>query len=356
MRVPDAPKKYFYSNVRKPSLESLGDYGRGFQAPTPLREDIQMIVDRKTRDINRYLTHLQAGQVYYLGLPAGAHVQAKLAALGFSVPLVAGERLLPLASKGAASRRNANGYEIVHRDQPMEVAYRQISWTWTEFHGRDNRVERTEVKEVPYRRYPRTKIAPYSVELQIYVRADGTCLAAAGPFRVSNSLDAAATNTANMLIEQIGAYQVLDDAFTAAVTAPIRRLNWHLLPPGRNPWQSARAAVARVVAQTGERNRVVTNARFEAIGGYHPQFVAIGLGGFDGYVVFGFPRFGFCVLESRQVNNATYVLRENDWEAVSQFSKAEILSESAHRARLVHRSGWFDELANMLAPPSRDAA
>jgi hypothetical protein len=315
-----------------------------------------MIVDRKTRDINRYLTQLQAGQVYYLGLQADADVQAKLAVSGFSVPLRKGERLLPPTSKGPASRRNANGYEIIHRNRPMEVAYRQISWTWTEFHGRDNRVERTEVKEVPYRRYPRTKVAPYSIELQICAGADGTYIVVAGPFLVSDSLDAAATNTANMLIEQIGAYEVLDDGFTATASAPIRRLNWHLLPPGQNPWQSARAAVDRVVEQVGERTRRVINARFEAVGGYNPQFVAIGLGGFEGYVVFGFPRVGFCVLESRQVNNATYVLRESDWEAVSQLSKAEILSESAHRARLVHRNGWFDELASLLAPPSRDAA
>ncbi|MDY7511501.1 hypothetical protein SPJ20_24430, partial [Ralstonia wenshanensis] len=125
-----------------------------------------MIVDRRTRDINRYLSHLNQDETYYLGLRVRPEHAARVAALGFSSPLIPGERLLPPARAGAASRRNADGFDIVHRDRPKETAYRQISWTYSQWHG-DRQVEVTEVKDVPYTRYPRTKVPPYSIELVI---------------------------------------------------------------------------------------------------------------------------------------------------------------------------------------------
>ena len=63
---------------------------------------------------------------------------------------------------------------------------------------------------------------------------------------------------------------------------------------------------------------------------------------------FGFVRKGLCVLESPHVNNATYVLPMESWEAVSQMSKAEILDTEAHTARLVHTRAWFDALDEVL--------
>ena len=52
------------------------------------------------------------------------------------------------------------------------------------------------------------------------------------------------------------------------------------------------------------------------------------------------------ILESVFPNNATYVLQDN-WEKISQLSKAEILSQNLHKARIVHSESWkknFDAL------------
>ena len=119
-----------------------------------------MMVSRKTRNINRDLAHLRAGEQYFLGLSLNTIQPQRLERAGLGVHPANGTRVLPPATSGAASRRNANGFDIIHRDQPKETRYRQISWTWTEHHGRDT-VERTGVKDVPYLRYPRTFIPPY---------------------------------------------------------------------------------------------------------------------------------------------------------------------------------------------------
>lgn len=313
-----------------------------------------MIVERKTRDINRYLSHLPEGERYYLGVRLHPEHARRLEALGFSSPLVVGERLLAPA-RGAASRRNANGFDIVHRDQPMETAYRQISWTYTQRHGK-HEVEVTEVKDVPYQRYPRTKVLPYSIELVVSADLGGAHCIVAGPFKRTDAQTAAATNTANMLFEQFGSFEVLDTSMSPSVDVPVRRLNWKLLPPGKNPWKSAWPSLETVIAKGRGKSREVIAARFTEVGKYHPEFIAIGLGGFDDYVVFGFPSRGICVLESRFTNNATYVLAHASWEVISQMTKAEILSESVHEDRLIHDRTWFDELGELLGRPSADAA
>ncbi|AQV92664.1 hypothetical protein BJN34_02005 [Cupriavidus necator] len=314
-----------------------------------------MIVARRTRDINRYLTHLAEGATYFLGLRVSAEDSGRLEALGFSVPLQRGESLLPPARRGAASRRNAEGFDIVHRDQPMETAYRQISWTYIQRHG-TREVEVTEVKSVPYHRYPRTNVAPYSVELLVSVAPTGTHCIVAGPFQRTDSQTTKATNTANMLVEQFGSFEVLDSSLRPPANLQVRRLNWKLLPAGKNPWQSAWPSLQTVIQKSRGKSQQVIEARFVEVGKYNPEFVAVGLGGFDDYVVFGFPSLGICVLESRFTNNATYVLALANWEIVSQMTKEQILSASAHRDRLIHNGDWFAALAGVLNRPSASAA
>ncbi|AOI84138.1 hypothetical protein QZM64_19675 [Burkholderia cepacia] len=313
-----------------------------------------MIVERKTRDINRYLLHLPEGKKYYLGVRVLPEHARRLEALGFSSPLVIGERLLPPA-RGAASRRNANGFDIVHRDREKETAYRQISWTYTQRHG-NREVEVTEVKDVPYYRYPRTKVPPYSVELVVSADPAGAHCVVAGPFEHTAAPAAVATNTANMLYEQFGSFEVLDTSMSPSVDVPVRRLNWKLLPTGKSPWKSAWPSLETVIEKSRGKSREVVAARFSEVGKYGPEFVAIGLGGFNDYVVFGFPRMGICVLESRFTNNATYVLAHANWEVISQMTKAEILSESVHEDRLIHDRNWFDGLAAVLGRTSANAA
>ncbi|MFM0048356.1 hypothetical protein [Caballeronia grimmiae] len=314
-----------------------------------------MMVNRKTLNINRHLAHLRAGEQYVLGVPLESISEARMTRAGLGAAPEAGSRVLPPATGGAASRRNANGFDIIHRNQPKETRFRQITWTWKERHGRDT-VEQTGVKDVPYLRYPRTAVPPYAVEFQVQARSDGTRFVVAGPFTVGTDFDAVATNTANVFREQFGGFEVLTVNLGQWVATPVRRVNWELLPPGRSPWLAAKPALDRVVMGAPAGNRGVIAARFSAIGGHTPEFVAVGTAGFDGYAVFGFLRLGFCLLESRLVNNATYVLSDTDWERVSQLSKAEILAQAAHRGRLIHTRNWFDELAQLFAGPSRRAA
>ncbi|ASL73565.1 hypothetical protein G7939_16900 [Ralstonia solanacearum] len=308
-----------------------------------------MQINRKTRNIAKYLNHLQPSELYMLGLALNADIEKRLEELGFNSPLIPGQSLLPPARKGPACRRNAEGYDIVHRDRPMETMYRQVEWHWAQFVGRHGTKEMSKIVDVPYQRYPRTHVAPYSTELEIKVRDDGKVFVLAGPFANDEDHIAIATNTANMLREALGGFEVLGKDLSDWVSAPVRRLHWQLLPPGKNPWESAQPALNEMVERAPAGNQSVLRARLAAVGEKKPDFVAIGIGGFEGYTVFGFVKQGLCVLESPQVNNATYVLPMESWEAVSQMTKAQILDAQAHKARIVHTRSWFDALEEVLS-------
>ncbi|MEK7886309.1 hypothetical protein AAB992_04250 [Burkholderia contaminans] len=314
-----------------------------------------MQINRKTRNIMKYLNHVQPSDLYMLGLALNADIEKRLDELGFDIPFVPGHSLLPPACKGPACRRNAEGYDIVHRDQPMETAYRQVEWHWTQFVGRYGTEEMSKIVDVPYQRYPRTHVAPYSVELEIKVREDGKVFVVTGPFANNEAHAVVATNTANMLREALGGFEVLDKNLSDWVSAPVRRLHWQLLPPGKNPWESAQPVLEKMVERAPTGNQGVLRARLAAVGEKKPDFVAIGIGGFDGYTVFGFAKQKLCVLECPRVNNATYVLPMESWETLSTMTKAQILDARAHKARIMHTRSWFDSLEKVLSAASKAA-
>ena len=81
---------------------------------------------------------------------------------------------------------------------------------------------------------------------------------------------------------------------------------------------------------------------------YNPDFTAIGFGGFSGYMVIGFEMKKLFVLESTQINNATYVLNR-DWEYISKLSKAGVLNNKLHFARVIHNNQWYESITNLLS-------
>lgn len=309
-----------------------------------------MRIARKIRSIEKYIRHIKRGEKYYIGLTLREANREILSSLGFHLPAIPGERVLPADIYGAATYKNAHGFEIVHRDKPKETAYRQMEWKWKEFRGRYDSIERSKIVEVPYKRYPRTQIFPYAVELEIKESESGELLIIAGPFENIDTEIDIAVNTANMFHELFQDSYVYDELLTSWKKSLLRRLNWELLPPGKNPWEASKPALKRMIELAEKGNQPVIQKRFDAIGIYAPEFVAIGREGFNDYVVFGFPSKGFCILESSSVNNATYVLNEKNWESISQLSKAEILNANSHKDRLIHRENWFSRLSTLMKP------
>lgn len=306
-----------------------------------------MYIRKKLRGIEDHLKPFAPTQAFYVVFTSLEDRLANVAKVGFSTPPVAGERLLPSGDFGIASRRNADGEEIVHKDRSLETHYRQREWTWKEFRGRYDHEERTKIVDVPYKRYPRSWKKPHGVELQVRMAPNAVLVIAAGPFRTSETDQTLLLNTVHMFVELFGECCLVKEDMAETVQAPVRRLNWEVLPPGKYPWARAEAAADRVIRTVSRGDQAVLRERVKTITAYEPDFIAVGRNGFSRYVVYGWDEHELYVLESTEVNNATYVLKKN-WEVVSAMTKAQVLDDGAHHARLVHRGTWWKAINDLM--------
>ena len=306
-----------------------------------------MHIRKKVRSLDAHLKPFAPNQGFYVVFAGLEGRLADLTKVGFSVPPVAGERLLPTGEFGIASRRNADGEEIVHKDQPLETHYRQREWTWKEFRGRYDFEEKSKIVEVPYKRYPRSWKQPHAVELQVRQAPNDALVITAGPFRRVDVDQDLLLNTVHVFIELFGECQLVKEDLAEAGWVPVRRLNWEVLPPGKYPWSRAEPAVERVIGSVSSGDQAVLRERVKTITAYEPDFIAVGRNGFSRYVVYGWESHSLYVLESTEVNNATYVLKK-DWETVSAMTKAQVLDSGAHHARLVHRNSWWKGVADLM--------
>lgn len=306
-----------------------------------------MHIRKKVRSLAAHLKPFAPNQGFYVVFAGLEGRRADVTKVGFTVPPVAGERLLPSGEFGIASRRNADGEEIVHKDQPLETHYRQREWTWKEFRGRYDYEEKSKIVEVPYKRYPRSWKQPHGVELQVRTAPNDSLVITAGPFRSGDVDQELLLNTVHMFIELFGECRLVKEDLAEAMQVPARRLNWEVLPAGKYPWSRAEPAVDRVIRSVSPGDQAVLRERVKTISAYEPDFIAIGRNGFSRYVVYGWDAHKLYVLESTEVNNATYVLKKN-WEAVSAMTKAQVLDEGMHHARLVHRNSWWRGVADLM--------
>lgn len=131
------------------------------------------------------------------------------------------------------------------------------------------------------------------------------------------------------------------------IAPKIRKLNWQVLPMGEYPWEKAKEHVRRITEFLEVGQKPVIEHRIRKITQYKPDFLAVGNGGFHGYFVLGFNNKNLYVLESVHLGNATYVFQEN-WEALAQLTKKDILDSNLHHSRLIHNPKWGGAVSTIL--------
>ena len=303
-----------------------------------------MIKKSKILSLNPYKRLIPDKPNVYVGIVNPS--EAKLKRIGFSNALKDGETVLP-KPVGRASMFNAEGKYIVHKDRPMETAYRTVEWSWTEWHGRYDKVEKTDFRDVPYKRYPRTYVPAPSLELTLFTDTNGQKVVLTPLVKDWRTNEKELLHAVNLLLDIFGECTFFDEKREQIVNVPIRQLNWKVLPQGKHPFSEIREHLKDVLSRVKEGNRSFVDHRLERVNSFEPEFTAVGQGGFTGYVIFGFPKKQIYVLESILYGNATYVLGE-DWEKISKLTKAEILSDNLHIERIVHLRRWFEKIRKLL--------
>jgi len=303
-----------------------------------------MIKKSRIRSLNPYLKIIPDQPNVYVGVINPPELVLKR--IGFSDSPKAGETILP-RPVGKASWYNAYGKRIVHRDQPMETAYTTVEWHWTEWHGRD-KVEQSDFRDRPYKRYPRTSVPPPSLQLTIFTNTEGERVVLTPLIKNWKANQADLIHAVNLMLDIFGEATFFDDKLEQVIKAPIKSLNWKILPKGEHPFAELEGHLKQALNRVKQGNRSFVDHRLDRLNSYKPEFTAIGQGGFTGYVVFGYPKKSIYVLESILYGNATYVLG-SDWKKISKLTKAEILNYQLHKERIIHVRNWFEKIRKLLS-------
>ena len=107
-----------------------------------------IITGNRKRTLDKRLRRLSEGTSIIIGVPAEGQEEI-LPKIGFSGQLEVGETVLPPTAFGPICRLNANGKEIIHKEQPKETVYYQKEWTWEEWAGRYDTVTRSDFVSIP---------------------------------------------------------------------------------------------------------------------------------------------------------------------------------------------------------------
>ncbi|MFT8352378.1 hypothetical protein [Clostridium saccharoperbutylacetonicum] len=304
-----------------------------------------LLIQKRIRNLSK-LSAIKDGTIIIPMIKINDDYIEILKNIGFTKQLEIGEAVLP-KKIGPVTRFNADGGYILHRDRPKETYFIMREWTYKKWTGGGNTEEVTDWVDVPRKRYQRTIINPMAMELVISKDHDGNKIVSMPEIIYDECNSETIIHEINMMLEIFGQCEITDINLNSIFKPKLRKLNWAILPKGKIPWVKRKEQLNTFIKQSRGKNSVVVEKRLEAINEYKPDFVAIGNAGFSGYLVLGFENRNLYILESTQVNNATYIL-EDRWEEISQLSKGEILNNNFHKNRIIHTKEWFNEIKAMF--------
>ncbi|WP_318453187.1 hypothetical protein [Photobacterium leiognathi] len=256
-----------------------------------------------------------------------------LVQLGFNEKINIGDYLIP-AVIGKYTRFNANGDIKIRKDLPMEpesVMYYGSSRDW---HGGIHYGIRTRTMD----KYPRENIPAPSETFEIVSIGEKLFLSSSE----LNLLDVDETRNihiTNLMLECFSQFDIYNVDKKEIIGPRIKRLQWDILPTGECPWNKAKTIIIDRIKHLEDKDKKVIEHRMETISRQEPDFLATGRAGFSGYFVYGFKDRGVYILESMELDNATYVFN-SEWEAISQLTKSQIINSDLPHQRIIHNKSW----------------
>lgn len=296
-----------------------------------------MIIKKKRiNNIYRYINKEEIDNIKQLRVKVDELSQDKVINIGFSKKLEVGEMVVPKVI-GPITYFNVYGKEIINKnekeDRDIYRPYHIMDW-----HGQYH-------DGIAYERrkcYKREFINPYEMELIIVGQKETKYVTNKEISKDANKLKFAM----NLLLEIFGEFEIVYNEEKINY-GEIKRLNWNVLPRGKYPWEKLYPYIKNNLDNMQETKAKIAKNNIEKITQYNPKFVAIGRSGFSGYIIYGFNKENKVILESMEIDNATYVLNEN-WEIISKLTKAEILKNNLHEKRIIHTKRWNEEIETVI--------
>ncbi len=284
---------------------------------------------------------LKDGDKYLLALNTAEIGDERLKSVGCPKLLKSGLSFLPSAL-GKHSATNSQASEELDKTGDKETVYRMVYSSWNDWHGNPH----SGIVVRPYKRWPRI-ITPPPEELLHVQEVDGSSHLCSSICTYATNEEERNTHVLNLFLELFGEFDLFDDRGQTLLAPKVRRVNWDLLPQGDFPWARAEKHISTVTKHLSVEDQTVIHSRLRQIAGFAPDLIALGRGGFSGYFAFGFPKQKMFILESTELDNATYVFG-SDWEQLSQLTKKDILYNNLQKDRIVHDKRWKLRLTKLF--------
>jgi hypothetical protein len=137
-------------------------------------------------------------------------------------------------------------------------------------------------------------------------------------------------------------FKGITDEFDVSATGMVTKLNWHILHA--DSWCELKENVSGLLKENVSGLRRRNNDEYElerlkVLYDKEPDRIYIGLGEFEGYVVFEYEKADVVFLECVKKGNALYVMPKLKWKEYSTYSKTELL-QSHMTSRVIHGRNW----------------
>lgn len=247
-----------------------------------------------------------------------------------------GDVVLPSASFGINSSKNANGYSYPDKTKPMEKRY--ITTNYIQPYGNDYAFP---VPADIYRKcYPIVEVPSTEIEFTLHENNEGEKYVIA--VLTTNVRKNLLKEVVNLFLEIYGFCFIFSNEIKVIQEIKRTRCNWEILPPDKKPGAHLKGQLQK----RGEHVDTFDVARLEMLDKYKVEQIAEGINGFDGYYAYIFTK--HCVLESAKYGNATYIIPKENWELLSQKTKRELTDQQLVVEKIIHTEKWSRTISNTL--------
>lgn len=292
-----------------------------------------LIQKKRVQNIQKYLDHLNSQMInkFYIQVSNNIDNFEKLRNINHED--IIGKTIIPTPI-GPITRFNANGKELIQKNLPKEKRWFQRDYHVVDWHGNDH----SGTCSVSRMCYPKKWILPPEEEI-IFTQNSIKSM----PLHIKevNRIK----HVINMFLELFGYCEIVDSKAIPISSHIIRRVPWKILPPGEYPWEKIEAELH--INRTFNSKKRSIEHNVQVLNSYHPNFFAMGIDNFNGYIVFGYPNKNLYVLESMELNNATYIFK-SDWQELSKISKKQILAGNLYYKRIIHSPQWEEQIKSLF--------
>ncbi len=260
--------------------------------------------------------------------------------IGFSIPLVEGECVVPRYNINIKTKENIDGKAFLLRDLPKEPYYVELPWTaidkWGNMHSGINIVTRY--------RFQKGYTEAYNIELIVSKKEDGRYIIHSNAIKLMIENEDKIKFIMNLFLSLFGRIEIYNNKLKDRVKA--KHVNFEILRPGTVSRNDLLEIFKR---STNSKNNDVIKLimkRFEFLNQFNVNdYIVIGKNSFYGYYALQTKK---CwILECNFTNNATYIFGD-DWEELSKLTKQQVINNSLCKKRIFHTITWEENIKSQM--------